>query len=331
MAKREAAAFMARVRHHAHAPGPVPEGRVEQLAYGLALPFLGLRVMLRDPELRSDAILPAACLLAWCALAASFASATGPIDALPLVGPVAGWLLRFFAAMIALAPIPSIVFVRHYARMAAKARNTLGLGPRAPYQRGLGAAFKEAVLKVSAIALGILPLVLLGELLPAVGKAIVGIVGAVWTLHWIAVEALDGARTLAPGDTVKASELREAAAARTVWFGRIYKVEVGGQWAPLLAPVRAFGRLVAWLGRSWSGELEVLEGRPPLAVGFALGVGVLLGIPGLNLLLRPAVTIAAANLLGQLERAEQPPALAEAAATEPDPLAKPSEPPAREP
>ncbi|MCB9749027.1 MAG: hypothetical protein H6713_03360 [Myxococcales bacterium] len=286
---------------------PVPRGRVGQFAYGLALPLLGLRVILRDRELRSDAILPVACLIAWCSLWAWFG--TPPADA--------GWwsalgfyVGRGYAALLALAPIPSFLFARHYARMAARARTVEGLGPRDPFPRGFIAAQKKALYKVLLISFGLAPLVLLARLVPwGVGSLLALSLGAAWTLHWMVVTALDGGRSLAPGESAAAAAARQEQ--RMAWFGRMYQLRGRSTVDDALAPLRLFGRLLARLGHTWTGELNLLEKHPSVTSGFGLGIAAMLAVPGLNFLFRPAVISASACLRGQLE-AEVDAALADA-------------------
>jgi uncharacterized protein involved in cysteine biosynthesis len=77
----------------------------------------------------------------------------------------------------------------------------------------------------------------------------------------------------------------------------------GSPWRQLLTPVRMLNEITETLVRDWSPELRIVERERSLATGFALGVLVVLAIPGLNLLFRPALVVAAANLRAQLERA----------------------------
>jgi uncharacterized protein involved in cysteine biosynthesis len=49
----------------------------------------------------------------------------------------------------------------------------------------------------------------------------------------------------------------------------------------------------------------MVERDRALSLGFGVGVVVLLAIPGINLLFRPALVIAAAHLRGQLELEDQ--------------------------
>ena len=86
----------------------------------------------------------------------------------------------------------------------------------------------------------------------------------------------------------------------------------------LLLPFRLWTSLIVALSRRWRGEVLIVETRPVLCTGFALGAWLLLLIPGLNLLFRPALVVAAAHVLGhiepplpELDDADQPPAAAD--------------------
>ncbi len=69
---------------------------------------------------------------------------------------------------------------------------------------------------------------------------------------------------------------------------------------PLLQPATG---VWAWLcdslSRPWRRELQVIERRPALIIGFAVTVALLLCTPVLNLFFRPVVVVAAALLLSR--------------------------------
>ena len=54
-------------------------------------------------------------------------------------------IVAFFAAFIALAPVPPFLFARHYARMAARARGLLDLGPREPWLEPIGVSLWKTI------------------------------------------------------------------------------------------------------------------------------------------------------------------------------------------
>ncbi len=276
---------------------PVPPARAARFVYGLRLPLVGLRVILRDRELRSDAILPVACLIAWCAMWAWIG--TPPEDDRWFSAPLF-YLARGYAALLALAPIPSFLFARHYARMAARARTVEGMGPRDPFPRSFIGAQRNALRKIVLISVGLAPVLLLARLLPwGLGSAIIATIGAGWTLHWMVVSALDGGRTLGPGETAKQAAARQEQ--HMAWFGRMYQLRGKSSVDDALAPLRLFGRLTARLGQKWTGELALIERYPAVTGGFGLGIAVMLFVPGLNFLFRPAVIAASACLRGQIE------------------------------
>ena len=299
---------------------PVPGDRAARFVYGLTLPLVGLRVILRDRQLRSDAILPVACLIAWCTLWAWFG--TPPEDDRWFSAP-AFYITRGYAALLSLAPIPSFLFARHYARMAARARTIEGLGPRDPFPRSFIGAQRNALRKIILISVGLAPVLMLARLLPwGVGSALIATIGAGWTLHWMVVSALDGGRSLAPGETAKQAAARQEQ--HMAWFGRMYQLRGKSSVDDALAPLRLFGRLTARLGKKWTGELALIERYPAVTGGLGLGIAVMLFVPGLNFLFRPAVIAASACLRGQIEQNVER-ALQEGEAVTPSPALAPPE------
>ena len=71
----------------------------------------------------------------------------------------------------------------------------------------------------------------------------------------------------------------------------------------VLTPWRMLGEVMESMTRSWHRELRLVEADPHLAFGFGLGTVVLLAVPGLNLLFRPALVIAAVHVRTRLEEA----------------------------
>src|SRR5205807_10352136 len=109
--------------------------------------------------------------------------------------------------------------------------------------------------------------------------------GALFSLHWIVVDALDGARTLAPGETL-ADVDRANAAAPSPWFVRFTLAAAQHLPAALSVPLGQFARFCDRLARPWREELALAEAHPSLILGFSLTTAALLATPVLNLLFR---------------------------------------------
>jgi hypothetical protein len=139
-----------------------------------------------------------------------------------------------------------------------------------------------------------------------VSEDVLGLIGWIlrpayllWSLHWIVVDAFDGARVLRPGQTLAQAEADDARPPEP-WFVRaIWRIE-GQKWR---AKRRGFGGFCDRYSSGWREEIAILSAHPALAVGFGLATAALLAIPGVNILFRPIVTVGAAHLLGQLEDA----------------------------
>jgi hypothetical protein len=294
---RDAIAY---VRGHMREPSPPPgivHGRARFL-WGLAQPLLGMRVMLRDRTMLGDALFPVFTVAGFCVLGAL--AAVGRVEGDRITEIWTG-IAAFFAAFFALAPIPPFLFTNHYARMAARARGLLELGPREPWLEPISVSLWKTIAQAIIIAIGVLPITIVLGLL-VVGAPLAVFVQGVWTLHWMVVEGLDNGRTLAPGETVAEITRVEAALRHDPWYHRWFDLVTHKTAAKLLAPLRMLAEVVRALGRSWSLETRVVEHERALCSGFGLGVVALLAIPGLNLFFRPALVIGAAHLRGQLER-----------------------------
>src|SRR5882724_6934365 len=116
------------------APRPPPVGNQDRVVYGLTQPLLGIRMLATNRRLLEAALIPVAVLAAFCAVVA-------------LLGHRGNFLHRFYTTFAVLAPLPSIVFAAHYARLAAAARDAFGF-PHAepciePLRRNLGRAVKQ--------------------------------------------------------------------------------------------------------------------------------------------------------------------------------------------
>lgn len=268
-------------------PGPLPPRGLPRIFFGAAQPVLGLRLVFRERALRRRAALPALVLVLLCALAAY-----GARDA-----DLSTRLEIFLDTMVLFAPVPVIFFGKTYRNLAADARVPLGLSPGTAVHPRLLAAIGDALRQSLLIALGLVPLYAVLEFLGAlsneatVAVALVWVLGAAWALHWIVVEALDNGLT-APADA-PASDPPEAP---DPWFVRLYT----------LGPLAVFARLLRSLSRPWRGELALVARHPDLALGFGLGIAVVLAVPLLALVFRPAAIVGAVHLLGRVAEAERP-------------------------
>src|SRR5262249_19278819 len=130
------------VRDHV-TPRPPPDAAVHRMGYGLCQPVVGARTLLAHRELLRAALVPVGLLAAFCAVVA-------------VLGSPSSFVHRFYTTFAVLAPLPSIVFADHYARLAAQARSVLGFGPVEPciepLRRNLGRAVKQAILIALALA-----------------------------------------------------------------------------------------------------------------------------------------------------------------------------------
>ena len=176
------------VLEHTRGPTPIPTDgrRVSLIHYGLAQPFLGLRTLLRTPELLGMALAPMFLVMAIALVMAYFAVQERGL----LAGFVSYWV-----TIAALAPVPPLILARVYASLAAKARPVLGLSPAEPYNRGWVQLFGEWVSQLIILALGALPLTILLKVIPMVGAFYALIIQGVWALHCHIlphVEGLDG-------------------------------------------------------------------------------------------------------------------------------------------
>jgi hypothetical protein len=275
-------------------PPPAKEHASERVVYGMAQPMLGFRILLRDRELLHEALVPAVWLAAFCGIVAYAHRAEGP-DV---------WrerLTTFYRTFAVLAPVPSVIFARHYARLAALVRWRLGFGACGPREYPIAVSFKRAVQQAVVIAIGLLPLAVIWKLLPFVGGPISQIILGAWAVHWVVVDAFDDARVLLPGETVRSAEQADRLA-DSPWYVRGFVTLADRIHVPVVSSLlRRFARLVDRLSLPWRGELALMEENPSLATGFAITTGALLAIPGLNLLFRPIILVASSHLLGHLE------------------------------
>jgi hypothetical protein len=279
-----------RLKEHAIGPteAPPPDEAVDRLLYGVARPAIGARIIVADVELVKASLFPAAILACVCVWGAWLSPGER------------GFVRRFYELFAMLAPMPSLFMAHHYARLAARARIRMGFGPAEPLLEPVLKSLRRLVARAVLIALAVAPLALLREV-PLVGPVVWKAVAAVWALHWIVVDAFDSARVLRPGQT---HEDVDAQADRlpSPWFVRLMqraaeKLPIGG------GLLRRLARLCDRLARPWRDELALIEQHPSLTVGFALSTALLLATPVLNLLFRPIIMVAAANVLGRLGEA----------------------------
>jgi hypothetical protein len=285
-----------RVRVHAAEPSPPPPPEtkaLEEVLWGLAQPGLGLRLLLRESDLMARAILPVVLYLLICAVVVFVSGAEGPW----------GYATAYYATLVGAAPLSPVLFTRSYAKLAAEARPYLGHAIHPPYLRSYGQALVETVVQLFVLGVGIAPVVALVAWMPLVGQVFGLALSSLWTLHWIVVEAFDSARTLPPGEDADSLEQRHALL-DPPWYAGAALTRLRSPFDRWTSPLRWWGRLLARLGQRWRGEVAMVEDRPWIAVGFGAGAAVLLAIPVVNLLFRPAVVIAASHVLGHLEPRE---------------------------
>jgi hypothetical protein len=296
------------------APTAPPDAHVDRAVYGLMQPLLGARMLFTDGELLKSALVPAGLLAAFCA-------AIALLD--PVSWSVGGVVRRFYQTFAVMAPLPSVLLARHYARLAAVARHKFGFGPVEPCIEPFGRALSRMIKQAVLVAIGLVPLTIVLHMVPIVGPFVIRIVVAVWALHWIVVDAFDSARVLQPGQTVKDLDVLADQAPRP-WFVRLL-----GEGEPLPVVGRILVRFARWLDKlalPWREEIAMVEQHPSLMIGFALSTAALVATPVLNLLFRPIVLIGAAHVLGRLEQPHAPAQLAQSAASPSSPSSSSSSP-----
>jgi hypothetical protein len=302
-------------------PTPPPSAHADRVVYGFMQPLLGARLLFSDRDLMRAALLPTALVAAFCVLVALVAPSSYTPGAI---------VRRFYETFALLAPLPSLFLARHYARMAVLARHKLGFSTALPCYEPLRRAVRRVIGQTVLVAIGLVPVTMVLHLVPLIGGWAVHVIGALWALHWIVVDAFDSTRTLAPGQTLADVDALADAAPRP-WFVRL--LQQAAARLPVVGGVlRMFARWCDRLARPFREEIALAEAHPSLMVGFALSTAALLATPVLQLLFRPIVLIGAAHVNGRLEH--QPPALAAgelpadgATTTSEAPTETPSEPP----
>ena len=278
-------------------PPPVSTAPAEQALYGFAQPMLGARVLLNDPELLREALVPALFMAGACAL---YATVGGEHDH--------GWFRNFYTAFATLAPLPSLIFANHYARLAAQIRWRLGFGACGPREMPFGMLLGRLVRQTLIVALGVIPFAAVWKIIPGLGQYLSQAVLAAWALHWVVADAFDDAQVLAPGENLRES-IRRDRDAGAPWFVRV--MNTVSERLPRFAgrPLRAFARLCDKLAMDSRGEISIMEKNRSISLGFGLSTAALLATPVLNLVFRPIILAASSHLLGHLEQHEpHPPA-----------------------
>lgn len=288
----EARRQLARLRDHVGEPTPPPDsGRpIDELVWGFAQPLLGLRVLVGHGDLFVRGLIPASLFMLFCVVFVFGRDAEG----------LWAWVVAYYGVLVGAASISPVLFCRNYAKLAAEARRHLDLSRHEPYLRSFRQALGEAFVQALVVGLGVAPWVALISWLPLFGGLWAAVIGWLWLLHWIVVEALDSARTLALDETPETLAQRHATL-DPPWYSAAALSQLRPPLGALLLPVRLWGIVMARLGRRWRGEVALIEARPWLAAGFGLGASLVLVIPVLNLLFRPAVVVAASHVLGRIE------------------------------
>lgn len=277
---------LGRIAAHAKAPAAPPARDVDRFWYGVAQPLLGLRTLWTTPALRARALPPVLVVLVLAGVIAVGEEGLTPERV----------LLRYTAVVAGLASMPAVLFANTYARLAAESAAHLGFGAPAPLLTSIVGRLWQMLRSALLIALGIAPLVAVARVAPLVGDLLVVAVSAAWTLHWIVVEALDGARVVAPGEATPAA----AAALPPPWFVAWTTAAIWDHVPVVRRAVRWFGRVVGKLARPWLEEVALVTRHPALALGFGVATAALLAVPVANLLLRPAILVGAVHVRGQL-------------------------------
>ncbi|HEY0191667.1 MAG TPA: hypothetical protein VGC42_11145 [Kofleriaceae bacterium] len=260
---------------------------MDRFVYGLTQPLLGIRLLASHRALLIAALIPAVVLAAFCAAIALLGN-----------GP---FVHKFYTTFAVLAPLPSIVFAAHYARMAVAARHALGFAPAEPCIEPLGRLVRRTIHQAILVVIAIAPVSVLLHMVPGAGGVLGKIFAAAWTLHWVVVEAFDSARVMRPGQTLAELDA-EAQQVRPPWYVR--GLFHAADHVPLAGGLlRRFARLCDRLSISWREEIALVEHHPVMVLGFALSTAALLAIPVVDLAFRPIVLIAAVHVLGQLEPA----------------------------
>jgi hypothetical protein len=294
---------------------PPPEGsHAEKVLYGFAQPILGARILLADPTLLQEALYPGAILAIVCAI---YASISGSGSGSHEIGHWL-WFKQFYKAFAYLAPLPSVVFANHYARIAAMIRWRLGFGACGPREMPLGMLLMRLARQAAIVAIGAAPFIwVVNEFVPILGPLIAGAAATVWGLHWVVADAFDDAQVCLPGESLQQSIDRDRRAP-SPWFIRwintgadhltVFSRKVpiaGGLMRVVSGLMKRFARFCDKLALDSRGEIEIMEKNRFVSLGFGLSTAALLAVPVVNLLFRPIVLAAASHVVGQVEAAEE--------------------------
>ncbi len=270
---------------------PPPAAPAEQAVWGFAQPILGMRALASDPQLLWEATYPAAVLALACAFYASVQGGKGDW----------AWFGNFYKAFATLAPLPSLIFANHYARLGALIRWRLGLGACGPREMPVGMLMGRMIRQALIVAIGVAPFLLLANLVPVLGKYLLSpVILALWAVHWVVADAFDDAQVLLPGETLRDS-IHHDRNAPPPWFVR-WMLQAAEKVPVLGRPLRWFARLCDKLALDSRGEIHTMEQNRWISLGFALSTAALLATPVLNLLFRPIILAGSSHLLGQLEK-----------------------------
>lgn len=266
-------------------PPPPRDDRAATFAYGLVQPLLGLSMLRRHPELLRPTLLPVALIALFCVLSAvSYKDLT-----------VGGTALRFYAALAGVISVPPFLFANTYARVAARAHERLGFGPAEPRLTRLMHRLRHLIRFALVVGLPIAPILWIVGAVPLAGAAAAFLASAAWTLHWVVVEALDGARVQgAPGPPPPEWPWFLA------WAGQPDFARLPGA---VRGPFAWVARSIRALTRPWHEEAAFVAANPIASVGFGLAVAGLLAVPIVNLLLRPAVLVGGVHFLARTRAA----------------------------
>jgi hypothetical protein len=236
-----------------------------------------MRLLFEQRELLRRAIGPVLGFLGVCVLVAS------SDEDLP-------WYAVYYLTVISAAPLSPVVFSRHYARLASVARRHVELPPSEPYLRSGRQIVGEAFVQLLVVGVGIAPLAGLVAMVPLLGSIGAALLGYLWALHWVVVEALDAAKCTSE------HEREHLHADHLPWFAQPIRWQTRGLQRVLSWPLRRWSALLRRMSLRWRSEIALIERHPTMALGFGLGSAVLLAIPLLNLVFRPAIVIAATHV-----------------------------------
>jgi hypothetical protein len=302
--------IFSRIRGYSRVQPPPHGSPAEQVLYGVAQPVLGARILLADPSLMQEALYPGAILAIVCAIFASFKANGEPGDWV--------WFKEFYTAFAYLAPLPSVIFANHYARIAAMIRWRLGFGACGPREMPLGMLLGRLARQAAIVAIGAAPFIwVVHQFVPILGPLIAWAAAGVWGLHWIVADAFDDAQVCLPGESLKQSIDRDRQAP-SPWFIRwintggehltIFSRKVpvlGGLMRVAAGLMKRFARFCDKLALDSRGEIEIMEKNRFVSLGFGISTAALLSLPVVNLLFRPIILAAASHLVGQVEAAEE--------------------------